>query len=85
MGKKQLDQFPTEILKSNMGEAQTLASSKRRQRKVSGQEYKIAWINCFELRAKLEKMDTFHHITGNAFALACMMHDVIFSFRKSSA
>ena len=73
MEKKQLDQFPTEILKSNVGEAQTLALSKRRQRKVSGQEYKIAWINCFELRAKLGKMDTFHHITGKCICVG--MHD----------
>ena len=46
-------------------------NSQRRQEKVSGQKYKIAWINCFEL--KLGKMDILHHIIGKYIYIG--MHD----------
>ena len=41
--------------------------------KVRGQEYKIAWVNCFELRAKLGKMDILHHIIGKYICIS--MHN----------
>ena len=59
-------------------EIQYLGSSdsgikQRRLGKVRGQEYKIAWVNCFELRAKLGKMVILHYIIGKYICIG--MHD----------
>ena len=72
MEKKQLDQFPTEILKSNVGEAQTLALSEEGW-KGQGPRIQDSLGQLCRVKGKLGKMDILYHIIGKYVCIG--MHD----------